>query len=76
MDPSLAARYHKLSADQGHADAQFNYALLLKKGDVIGMDQSLAAHYYKLSADQRHASPRFRCFSFEMIGRSSPIPLK
>jgi TPR repeat protein len=48
MDKSLAAHYYKLSADHGHAIAQFNYAVLLEAGDGIAMDKSLAAHYYKL----------------------------
>jgi TPR repeat protein len=51
MDKSLAVHYYKLSADQGHPYAQFNYAVLLDTGDGIAMDKSLAAHYYKLSAD-------------------------
>jgi TPR repeat protein len=29
MDKLLAAHYYKLSADQGHPDAQFSYGVLL-----------------------------------------------
>jgi TPR repeat protein len=31
--------------------AQFNYAVLLEKGDGIAMNKSFVVHYYKLSAD-------------------------
>jgi TPR repeat protein len=54
MNKSLAAYYFKLSADQGYAAAQCNYAFHLAKGDGIAMNKSLAAYYFKLSADQGH----------------------
>jgi TPR repeat protein len=47
-------------ADQGDADAQFRYGVLLYDGDGISTNKSLAAHYYKLSADQGHAEAQFR----------------
>jgi TPR repeat protein len=34
MNKSLAANYLNLSADQGHAQAQFNYRALLEDGEA------------------------------------------
>jgi TPR repeat protein len=55
-DTSTRAAPFKLSADQGTAVAQFNYALLLANGDGIGQSKSLAAHYFTLSAYQGDAA--------------------
>jgi TPR repeat protein len=35
MDPVLAVHYFKLSADQGHAEGEYNYGLSLEQGAVI-----------------------------------------
>jgi hypothetical protein len=51
----LAAHYYKLSADQGDADAQFNYGILFSNGEGLAQDKSVAAHYYQLPADQGNA---------------------
>jgi TPR repeat protein len=42
--------------DQGLAQAQFNYGVLLSHGDGILMNNSLAAPYFKLSPDQRNTN--------------------
>jgi TPR repeat protein len=47
-----AAEYFKLSADQGHADAQLHYGLYLHTGNVVNRDSVKAAQYFELSADQ------------------------
>jgi TPR repeat protein len=60
MNKSLAAHYYKLSADQGFANAQFNYGVCLETGSGIEMNKSLAAHYFKLAADQGHPQARLR----------------
>jgi TPR repeat protein len=46
MNKSLASLYFKLSADQGHATAQFNYGLVLFHDDGTGMNKSLASLYF------------------------------
>jgi hypothetical protein len=51
--------YLKFSADQGRAEAQFKYGVMLFYGDGISMNKSLAAHYFKLSADQGQADAQF-----------------
>jgi TPR repeat protein len=52
MNKSLAGHYFKLLADQGIAQAQSNYSLLVVKGEGIPMNKSLAADYFKLPADE------------------------
>jgi TPR repeat protein len=47
-----AVKYYKLSADQGDADAQFNYGHCLQNGLGIETNVEEAVKYYKLSADQ------------------------
>ena len=42
----------KKMADEGDANAQFNYGQLLEQGDVIDKDITAAATYYQLSANQ------------------------
>jgi TPR repeat protein len=59
MNRSYAAHYYKLSADQGYAEAQFDYGMMLSHGEGISMNRSHAAHYFKLSADQSHAEAQF-----------------
>jgi TPR repeat protein len=49
---SLAANYCKLPSDEGLADPQFEYGVLLSHGSGIPMNKTLAVHYFKLSADQ------------------------
>jgi TPR repeat protein len=42
-------------ADQGDPQAQFNYRILLARGEGVSMNKLHAAHYFKLSADQGNA---------------------
>jgi TPR repeat protein len=50
----------KIRADQGFANAQFNYGFCLMKGAGVCVDLGMAAHYFKLSADQGFANAQFR----------------
>jgi TPR repeat protein len=50
-----ATKYYKLSADQNHADGQFNDVFCLKCKKGVSIDLNEAAQHYKLSADQVHA---------------------
>jgi TPR repeat protein len=59
METGDVARLRAL-ADEGFADAQFNYGLLLENGHGTAMDKSLAVLYFKPSADQGDASSRGR----------------
>jgi TPR repeat protein len=48
-----------LSADQGHAAAQFNFGGMVFHADGLLMNKSLAAHYFRLSADHGNAMALF-----------------
>jgi TPR repeat protein len=56
VNPSEAAKYYKLSADQGNSSGQCDYACCLQSGIGVSMNPSEAAKYYKLSADQGNSS--------------------
>jgi hypothetical protein len=56
---SEAARYYRLSADQGNVFSQLNYGRCLEFGKGVSIDLNEAAKYYKLSADQGHAQAQF-----------------
>jgi TPR repeat protein len=47
-----AAKYFKMSADQGNQDGQSRYGLFLERGTGVEQNVIEAAKYYKLSADQ------------------------
>jgi TPR repeat protein len=52
-------RLLRLAADQGIADAQFNYGICLTKGEGVSKDLQGAAYYFKLAADQEIAFAQF-----------------
>ena len=54
-DEKEAARYYKLAADQGHADAQCCLGVSFANGAGVPKNVQEAARYYKLAADQGHA---------------------
>jgi TPR repeat protein len=54
-----AAHFIKLAADQGIAQAQFNYGCCLNQGEGVSIDFRAAAHYFKLAADQGIAEAQF-----------------
>jgi TPR repeat protein len=49
----------KLAADQGDAEAQFNYGLRLQNGEGVSKDLKGAADYFKLAADQSFAEAQY-----------------
>ena len=51
-DIASAARYSKLAADQGNAEAQNNCGICLLEGRGFAKDVTAAARYFKLLADQ------------------------
>jgi TPR repeat protein len=53
-----AAKYFKLSADQGHAAGQNNYGFALKYGEGVPKNLVESAKYLKLSADQGNAAAK------------------
>ena len=52
IDKEEAARLFKQAADDGNAQASFNYAQMHDAGDGVPVDHEEAAKYYKIAADQ------------------------
>jgi TPR repeat protein len=46
----MVPHYFKRSADQGRANEQFNFGLMLNHGERISTNKSLTAFYFKLAA--------------------------
>ena len=53
------ARSYKRAADEGVAEAQFNYGLCLKNGKGVSRNLKEAARYFLMAADQEHARAQF-----------------
>jgi TPR repeat protein len=47
-----AARWYRKAADQGHAKAQFNLALMYENGEGVPRDYGAAARWFRKAADQ------------------------
>ena len=56
QDYAAAANWFKMAAEQGHARAQHNLALMYENGEGVPKDYSEAAKWYRLAADQGLAS--------------------
>ena len=59
QDYAQAAKWFRLAADQGNADAQFHLGLMYYFGEGVSQDDVEAAKWYRLAADQGHASAQF-----------------
>jgi TPR repeat protein len=73
MNKTLAASHSKLAADQGHADAEFNFAESLLWGDGVEMNTSQATHNYKFSAHQGDTMTQFQYQSLLVSGKGGPM---
>jgi TPR repeat protein len=58
QDYEEAAKWFRLAADQGDADAQCYLGDMYAKGCGVPQDGEVAARWYRLAADQRHAEAR------------------
>ena len=54
-----AAKWYKLAADQGYAEAQFNLGLCYTNGQGVVQSHDTAVKWYKLAADQGNAVAQF-----------------
>lgn len=53
QDPPAAARWYRLAAEQGVADAQNNLGAMYQNGLGVPLDLAEAAKWYRLAADQK-----------------------
>jgi TPR repeat protein len=66
----------KQDADNGDANAQFNYACCLHKGEGVAADNIAAKRYYKLASDQGHMLARFNyacCLFFDTGNKEEAV---
>ena len=52
MNDDLALKYYGVAADKGHADAQFNLAVMHQNGWGVPQSDEKANEYYLLAAEQ------------------------
>jgi TPR repeat protein len=61
FDQVEAARYYKMSGDQGNAQGQCHYGKCLEHGRGVDRDEVAADHYYLLAASQGVAEAQYLC---------------
>ncbi len=54
-----AARYFRIAADAGVADAQYDLGVLLLLGKEPIQSEKEAVHYFKLAAEQEHPDAQY-----------------
>ncbi|MEA4919176.1 hypothetical protein SDC9_146900 [bioreactor metagenome] len=65
-NPDFAAgviQFYKAMADNGNADAQYEWAILLLEGEFVEENYELALDYLYKSAEQGHENAETRYFS-------------
>jgi len=59
-DYQQAAEWFSKSAEQGHADAQYNLGELYNKGRGVKKNKKIAQKWYKAAAEQGHVKAKYR----------------
>ena len=55
QDYAEAARWYRIAADQGHADAPYDLGLMYQKGQGVPQDYAAAMKWYRIAAEQGDA---------------------
>lgn len=72
-DLPLAYKEFRASADGGHADSQFNVALMFEKGIGVEKDEKQAVEWYRKSATQGNAAAQFNLGVLYENGRGTTV---
>ena len=72
-DLPLAYKEFRASADEGHADSQFNVALMFEKGIGVEKDEKQAVEWYRKSALQGNAAAQFNLGVLYENGRGTKV---
>ena len=72
-DLPLAYKEFRASADEGHADSQFNVALMYEKGIGVAKDEKEAVVWYGKSAKQGNSSAQFNLGVLYENGRGTKV---
>ncbi len=70
---SLAYKEFRASADEGHADSQFNVALMFEKGIGVEKDEKQAVVWYEKSALKGNAPAQFNLGVLYENGRGTAV---
>jgi TPR repeat protein len=70
---SLAYQEFRAAADQGHADSQFNVALMYEKGIGVAKDEKEAVAWYAKSAAQGNSNAQFNLGVMHENGRGTAV---
>ncbi|MEY8212841.1 MAG: tetratricopeptide repeat protein [Colwellia sp.] len=71
-DYKKAVKWYLKAAEQGHADAQINLALMYDIGQVVAQDYKRAAKWYLKAAEQGDAGAQFNIALLYKIGQGVP----
>ncbi len=72
-DLPLAYKEFRASADEGHADSQFNVALMFEKGIGVKKDEKEAVSWYGKSAAQGNSAAQFNLGVMYENGRGAEV---
>ena len=72
QDDAEAARWYRLAADQGLANAQGNLGFMYRNGRGVPQDDAEAVRWYHLAADQGDANAQFDLGVMYRNGRGVP----
>jgi len=72
-DLPLAYKEFRESADKGHADSQFNVALMFEKGIGVKKDEKKAVSWYEKSAQQGNSAAQFNLGVLYENGRGTKV---
>ncbi len=69
----LAYKEFLAAAEAGHADSQFNVALMFEKGMVVAKDETQALKWYEKSAEQGNSAAQFNLGVLYENGRGTEV---
>jgi TPR repeat protein len=72
-DLPLAYKEFRASAEEGHADSQYNVALMFEKGIGVGKDEKEAVVWYRKSAMQGNAPAQYNLGVMYENGRGTAV---
>ncbi len=75
-DLALAHKEFLAAAKEGHADSQFNLAVMYEHGIGVGIDEKQAVDWYGKSAAQGNSPAQFNLGVLYENGRGTPVDFK
>ena len=76
MNDELALKYYGIAAEQGHADAAFNLAVMHQNGWGVPMDEKKANALYRVAAEKGNTEAQMalgRYFAMDFLDSYDPV---